>query len=61
MLLFAEYASEVSSANILDNENKFSDISLIKIKNKKGPSTDPCGTPAFKHPVFELVSFITTI
>ena len=36
----------VSSANSLIEELIFSTISFIYIKKSKGPSIEPCGTPA---------------
>ena len=36
---------DVSSANILHNEFIPSGRSFMYIKNKSGPSTDPCGIP----------------
>lgn len=46
----AEDKRAVSSANILESQD--GDIaegrSLIKIKKRRGPKTEPCGTPLFK-------------
>ena len=41
-----EKNSELSSANSLVKLSKFSDISFTYIRNKRGPRTDPCATPA---------------
>ena len=41
-----EKNSELSSANSLVKLSKFSDMSFTYIRNKIGPRTDPCGTPA---------------
>ena len=38
--------SEVLSANNLGFDAKFSDKSLIQIKNNRGPRIEPWGTPA---------------
>ena len=39
------WKEDISSANILHDEFIPSGRSLMYIKNKIGPSTDPCGTP----------------
>ena len=43
---------DVSSAKILHIDIILSGISFIQIRNKRGPSTDPCGTQEliFLHP-----------
>ena len=38
--------SGVSSANILHIDFEPTGRSFMKIKNNKGPKTEPCGTPA---------------
>ena len=37
---------DVSSANNLVTETRFSGRSLMYIKKRRGPRTEPCGTPA---------------
>ena len=44
--LVEEKLREVSSANKRAIPVRLSVISIILIKNKSGPKTDPCGTPA---------------
>ena len=50
----------MSSANNRVKLSKSSDISLIKIKNSRGPNTDPCGTPAFIYDSDETDFFTKT-
>ena len=38
--------NEVSSANILADDSKFSGTLLMYIKESSGPNIDPSGTPA---------------
>ena len=57
----AEKKRELSSAKSLVKLNKFSDISFTYMRNKRGPSTDPCGTPAEVYFVVEVTEFKTTL
>ena len=52
---------DVSSAKILHIDIILSGISFIQIRNKRGPSTDPCGTQEliFLHP--DVWPFKTTL
>ena len=51
----------VSSANKIGINNSDTDgKSLIKIKNKSGPNTDPCGTPHWIFLLSDLQSLYTT-
>lgn len=50
----------LSSANNELDEVKMSGKSLIKSKNKRGPSIDPCGTPDVGEKLSDLPPPITT-
>ena len=53
-------SSEVSSANMNISVIIDSEMSLIKVINKRGPSTDPCGTPAGTRDHLDDWPLITT-
>ena len=53
--------SEVSSANILTFDSRFSGRSFIKIRKNKGPKIDPCGTQATTSLHDEDLSLRTTL
>ena len=51
---------EASSANNFIEEEIFQVRSLIYTKNKRGPGTDPWGTPEFRGSHVECTPFRTT-
>ena len=60
MKSFTFEKSEVSSANILQIEDMLGK-SLIYMRKRSGPSTDPCGIPTSIFFQEELRSFRTTL
>ena len=50
----------VSSAKSLVTDEISVVMSLINIKNKTGPRTEPCGTPALIGTELDIDPFITT-
>ena len=57
----AEKNSELSSAKSRVKLSKFSDISLTYKRNKRGPKTDPCGTPVEVGFGVEVTELKTTL
>ena len=45
-MLFTTERRDVSSAKSLQFEERLLDKSFMKMRNNKGPKTEPCGTPA---------------
>ena len=57
----AEKNSVLSSAKCLVKLSKFSDMSFTYIRNRRGPRTDPCGTPAKVDFAIDVTEFRTTL
>ena len=59
--LDAEQNKELSSANNLVKLNNEEEISFTKIKNSRGPKTEPWGTPALTFLNDDMYDFMTTL
>ena len=60
-MLFIEPVTLVSSAKVVTRKClTFPSISFIRVRNRKGPRTDPWGTPFITSDSSDLVPFTTT-